>query len=32
MDSETTGRLLYLVLLLAAVGGWIIVEYRKRMG
>lgn len=32
MDSETTGRLLYLVLLLAAVGGWVIVEYRKRMG
>lgn len=32
MDSETTGRLIYLVLLLAAVGGWIIVEYRKRMG
>lgn len=32
MDSETTGRLIYLVLLLAAVGGWVIVEYRKRMG
>ncbi len=32
MDSETTGRLLYLVLLLAAVGGWVIVEYRQRMG
>ncbi len=32
MDSETIGRLLYLVLLLAAVGGWVIVEYRKRMG
>ena len=32
MDSETTGRLLYLMLLLAAVGGWVIVEYRKRMG
>lgn len=32
MDAETTGRLLYLVLLLAAVGGWVIVEYRKRMG
>jgi len=32
MDSETTGRLLYLVLLLAAVGGYVVVEYRKRMG
>ena len=32
MDQETTGRLLYLVLLLAAVGGYVIVEFRKRMG
>lgn len=32
MDSETTGRLLYLVLLLVAVGGYVVVEYRKRMG
>jgi aspartyl protease family protein len=32
MDSETIGRLFYLVLLLAAVGGWIMVEYRQRMG
>lgn len=32
MDSETTGRLFYLLLLLAAVSGWILVEYRKRMG
>lgn len=32
MDSETIGRLFYLVLLLAAVGGWILVEYRQRMG
>lgn len=32
MDADTTGRLLYLVLLLAAVGGWVIVEYRQRMG
>lgn len=32
MDSETTGRLLYLVLLLVAVGGYVMVEYRKRMG
>lgn len=26
------GRLIYLLLLLAAVGGWVMVEYRKRMG
>lgn len=32
MDSDTIGRLTYLVLLLAAVGGWMIVEYRQRMG
>ena len=32
MDNETIGRLFYLVLLLAAVGGWIMVEYRQRMG
>jgi aspartyl protease family protein len=32
MDSETAGRLLYLVLLLVAVGGYVMVEYRKRMG
>lgn len=32
MDAETTGRLFYLSLLLVAVGGWVIVEYRKRMG
>lgn len=32
MDSEMTGRLIYLLLLLAAVGGWVLVEYRKRMG
>ena len=32
MDSETTGRLLYLVLLLVAVGGYVMVEYRKKMG
>ncbi|MEY4872407.1 MAG: hypothetical protein RLZZ563_1737, partial [Pseudomonadota bacterium] len=32
MDNETIGRLFYLVLLLAAVGGWIMVEYRRRMG
>lgn len=32
MDADTTGRLLYLVLLLVAVGGYVVVEYRKRMG
>jgi aspartyl protease family protein len=32
MDSETWGRVAYLVLLLAAVGGWVIVEYRGRIG
>lgn len=32
MDGETLARLGYLALLLAAVGGWVIVEYRGRMG
>ncbi len=32
MDSEQIARLVYLGLLLAAVGGWILVEYRGRMG
>lgn len=32
MDGEDFGRLTYLVLLLAAVGGWVIVEYRQRLG
>lgn len=32
MDGETTGRLFYLVLLLIAVGGYVIVEFRHRMG
>lgn len=32
MDGETTGRLFYLVLLLVAVGGYVMVEYRNRMG
>ena len=32
MDSETTGRLIYLVLLLVAISGWVVVEYRQRMG
>ncbi len=32
MDGENTARLIYLGLLMAALGGWIMVEYRKRMG
>ncbi len=32
MDGEDFGRLLYLGLLLAAVGGWLLVEYRGRLG
>jgi aspartyl protease family protein len=32
MDSDSIARLFYLVLLLVAVGGWVLVEYRKRMG
>jgi aspartyl protease family protein len=32
MDGETWGRLAYLVLLLVAVGGWVMVEYRGRIG
>ena len=32
MDGDTTARLLYLGLLLASLGGWIMIEYRKRIG
>lgn len=32
MDSETIARLGYLALLLAALGGWVLVEFRGRMG
>ncbi len=32
MDGDNIARLSYLALLLAAVGGWIIVEYRSRLG
>lgn len=32
MDGDGFGRLLYLLLLLAAVGGWVMVEYRNRLG
>ena len=32
MNGEDFGRLAYLGLLLAAVGGWVMVEYRQRLG
>lgn len=32
MDGDHLGRLIYLALLLAAVAGWVMVEYRGRMG
>ena len=32
MDQETLGHLAYLVLLMLAVGGWMLVEYRTRLG
>lgn len=32
MDGDSFGRFLYLALLLAAVGGWVMVEFRQRMG
>jgi len=32
MNGDDLGRLAYLVLLLAAVGGWVMVEYRQRLG
>jgi aspartyl protease family protein len=32
MDNGDFGRLIYLGLLLAAVGGWVLVEYRGRLG
>lgn len=32
MDSETLPRIAYLVILLAALGGWALVEFRGRMG
>ena len=31
-DTENTARLIYLGLLLASLGGWVMIEYRKRMG
>lgn len=32
MDADTLTRLAYLLLLLVAVGGWVMVEYRRRLG
>jgi aspartyl protease family protein len=32
MDGDSTAQLIYLGLLLAAVAGWIMVEFRGRMG
>jgi len=32
MDDNDFGRLIYLFLLLVAVGGWVLVEYRGRLG
>lgn len=32
MDGDMIARMAYLGLLLAAVGGWVIVEYRQRLG
>ncbi|MDZ4088714.1 MAG: TIGR02281 family clan AA aspartic protease [Tabrizicola sp.] len=32
MDGETLARVGYLALILAALGGWVLVEFRQRMG
>lgn len=32
MDSETLARVGYLALILVALGGWVMVEFRQRMG
>ncbi len=32
MDADTLTRLAYLTLLLVALGGWVLVEYRRRLG
>lgn len=32
MDGETLARLAYLVIILVALGGWALVEFRQRMG
>ena len=32
MDNDSVARLIYLGLLLTAVGGWVLVEYRGRLG
>ncbi|MFO1203589.1 MAG: TIGR02281 family clan AA aspartic protease [Tabrizicola sp.] len=32
MDGETFARVAYLAIILAALGGWVMVEFRQRMG
>ena len=32
MDGDTLGRLAYLVIIMVALGGWAMVEFRQRMG
>lgn len=32
MDGETLARVAYLAIILAALGGWVLVEFRQRMG
>jgi aspartyl protease family protein len=32
MDSETLARVAYLAIILVALGGWVMVEFRQRMG
>ena len=32
MDGDMTARILYLSLLVAAVGGWAMAEYRGKLG
>lgn len=32
MDGETLGRVAYLAIILVALGGWMMVEFRQRMG
>ena len=32
LSGDDTARLIYLLLLLAAIGGWVMVDFRKRMG
>ena len=32
MDGETMARVGYLAIILVALGGWVMVEFRQRMG